>query len=58
MPLALQGPYQWLLDHLYDELPKLMAPTIFSSDKRIDIRRPHYGPTSGVRGAARLWKFS
>ena len=46
------------MDHLYDELPKLMAPTIFSSDKRIDIRRPHYGPTSGVRGAARLWSFS
>ncbi len=46
------------MGHLYDELPVLMAPTLFSSDKRIDIRRPQYGPTSGVRGAARLWSFS
>ncbi len=45
------------LDHLYDALPKLMAPTIFSSDPHIDIRRPQFGPTSGVRGAARLWEF-
>ena len=45
------------MDHLYDELPHLMKPTIFSHDKRVDIRRPLYGPTSGVRGAARLWDF-
>ena len=45
------------LDHLYEELPELMAPTIFSSTPHIEIRRPLYGPTSGVRGAARLWSF-
>ena len=45
------------MDHLYDELPTLMKPTIFSADKNVDIRRPLYGPTSGVRGAARLWSF-
>lgn len=46
------------LDHLYDELPELMQPFIFSDDDTlIDIRRPKFGATSGVRGAARLWPF-
>ncbi len=45
------------MDHLYKVLPQLMADTIFSADPHIDIRRPKFGPTSGVRGAARLWEF-
>jgi len=43
------------MDHLYAELPGLMAPFIFSGDKGVDIRRPAHGAESGVRGAARLW---
>lgn len=45
------------LDHLYDELPPLMGPYIFGDDRLVDIRRPLFGATSGVRGAARLWEF-
>lgn len=45
------------LDHLYDQLPDLMKPYIFSSEPFIDIRPPKHGATSGVRGAARLWPF-
>jgi len=44
------------LDHLYRDLPDLMAPYIFSVDKHVDIRPPKWGSTSGVRGAARLWQ--
>jgi fructokinase len=43
------------MPHLYERLPGSMAPYIFSSDKRIDVRPPRHGPASGVRGAARLW---
>lgn len=42
---------------LYERLPDLMAPYIFSDDKRVDIRPPRFGATSGVRGAARLWPY-
>ncbi len=44
------------LAHLYHRLPRLMAPYIFAADRRVDIRRPVHGATSGVRGAARLWQ--
>lgn len=45
------------LGHLYEELPKLMAPYIFADNQQIEIRRPRFGATSGVRGAARLWPY-
>lgn len=43
------------LDHLYEQLPNLIRPHIFADDPVVDIRRPHWGDASGVRGAARLW---
>ncbi|MGD9867875.1 MAG: ROK family protein [Hyphomicrobiales bacterium] len=42
--------------HLYARLPELMAPWLFSLDRRADIRPPKHGAASGVRGAARLWE--
>lgn len=45
------------LTHLYDQLPGLMAPYIFSDTPVVDIRPPRFGATSGVRGAARLWEY-
>ena len=46
------------LDHLYDKLPLLMAPFVFSAaGEAVDIRPPVHGAASGVRGAARLWPF-
>lgn len=45
------------LEHLYDKLPALMAPYIFADAPMVDIRRPLFGASSGVRGAARLWEF-
>ena len=46
------------LEHLYEQLPGLMRPHIFSSSPTVDIRRPKFGATSGVRGAARLWPLT
>jgi fructokinase len=43
------------MGHLYEQLPKLIAPHIFSDNPNIDIRHPTHGAESGVRGAARLW---
>jgi len=43
------------LGHLYEVLPGLMKPHIFSDTPRVTIRPPVHGDTSGVRGAARLW---
>ncbi len=43
------------LEHLYDVLPKLMAPFVLSDEANIDIRPPKWGDASGVRGAAWLW---
>jgi len=43
------------LPHLYEVLPRLMAPWIFADHPRPDIRPPRHGDISGVRGAARLW---
>jgi fructokinase len=44
------------LTHLYEELPKRMAPHIFSDDTRVDVRPPRWGDASGARGAAWLWR--
>lgn len=43
------------LTHLYDALPDLIAPHIFAEDRRVTVRPPRWGATSGVRGAAWLW---
>ena len=43
------------MPHLYDELPSLMAPHIFSDDTRVRINPPAHGSESGARGAAWLW---
>jgi fructokinase len=43
------------LPHLYEEVPRLAAPYVFSDVARIDIRPPKWGDASGVRGAAWLW---
>ncbi len=43
------------LAHLYDRLPALMAPHLFTDSASVDIRPPRWGDASGVRGAAWLW---
>ncbi len=43
------------LHHLYEVLPKLAAPYVFSDVVNLDIRPPKWGDASGVRGAAWLW---
>lgn len=43
------------LDHLYTDLPAAVAPHLFTSQPFVDIRRPRWGDSSGVRGAAWLW---
>jgi fructokinase len=43
------------LPHLYEVVPRLAAPYVFSDIKNIDIRPPKWGDASGVRGAAWLW---
>jgi fructokinase len=44
------------LQHLYDALPRAMAPRLFAADTRVDIRPPVWGDAGGVRGAAWLWE--
>ena len=46
------------LVHLYDQLPRLMAPHIFGEDVHVRVVRPRWGDASGVRGAAWLWQAS
>ena len=43
------------LPHLYEVLPGLAAPYVFSDVAALDIRPPKWGDASGVRGAAWLW---
>lgn len=43
------------LGHLYDDLPRLMAPYILTTEAAPRIRPPHWGDAGGVRGAAWLW---
>jgi fructokinase len=43
------------LPHLYETMPRLMAPYIFSADPNVSIHPPRWGDSSGVRGAAWLW---
>ena len=46
------------MDRLYDSVPRQWSPYIFSD--RVDTRlvRPVHGDSSGVRGAAWLWKLT
>jgi fructokinase len=41
--------------HLYEELPRLMRPYVFSDVFEAKIVRNRHGDSSGVRGAAWLW---
>jgi fructokinase len=43
------------LSHLYELLPRLMGPHIFSDRGSVVIKSPKWGDASGSRGAARLW---
>jgi fructokinase len=43
------------LEHLYEQLPGLIAPHVFAAKASVDILRPKWGDASGVRGAAWLW---
>ena len=43
------------MDHLYTELPRLMARHVFSDTTSTPILRNRHGDSSGVRGAAWLW---
>jgi fructokinase len=43
------------IDALYDEVPVLWAPYVFSDRVATRLLRPLHGDSSGVRGAAWLW---
>jgi fructokinase len=43
------------MSHLYETLPRLIAPYIFADDKSVTIHPPVHGDASGGRGAARVW---
>jgi fructokinase len=43
------------MDHLYAELPRLLAAHVFSDVVSTPILRNRHGDSSGVRGAAWLW---
>jgi len=43
------------MDHLYTEVPKLMAPYVFSDFVHTPVVKNLHGDSSGVRGAAWLW---
>jgi fructokinase len=43
------------LPHLYTEVPRLMAPYVFSDSFSTNIVKNAHGDSSGVRGAAWLW---
>ncbi|MBI1384414.1 MAG: ROK family protein [Rhizobiales bacterium] len=40
--------------HLYEELPRRMAPFVFARETRVRVVPARWGAASGVRGAARL----
>lgn len=44
------------VDELYQELPSRIAPYVFSDEVETPIRKAKFGDSSGVRGAAWLWK--
>jgi len=44
------------VDELYDDLPQALAKRVFSTVFQTPIRRAKFGDSSGVRGAAWLWR--
>jgi fructokinase len=44
------------VEELYDDLPRLIAPYVFADTVATPIRKAKHGDSSGVRGAAWLWK--
>jgi len=44
------------IDALYDEVPRRWAPHVFSDSVTTPLRRAAHGDSSGVRGAAWLWR--
>jgi predicted NBD/HSP70 family sugar kinase len=46
------------LPHLYERVPELWRPHVFSDDVRTRLVPPVHGDSSGVRGAAWLWAQS
>lgn len=44
------------MGRLYEEVPKLWRPFVFSDTVTTRLLPPHHGDSSGVRGAAWLWK--
>jgi len=44
------------IDRLYDRVPQLWAPHVFSDTVTTRLRRAVHGDSSGVRGAAWLWE--
>ena len=44
------------LDHLYRDLPALMAPHVFADTGAVRVLPPRWGEAGGVRGAAWLWR--
>lgn len=44
------------VDELYADLPPAIAPYVFSDTVETPIRKARFGDSSGVRGAAWLWK--
>ena len=44
------------IDRLYESVPKVWPPYIFSDEVRTRLVRNHHGDSSGVRGAAWLWQ--
>ncbi len=46
------------IDRLYDQVPRLWAPYVFSDRVDTPLVRPVHGDSSGVRGAAWLWTIT
>ena len=44
------------IDALYDDVPRRWAPHVFSDSVSTPLRRAKHGDSSGVRGAAWLWR--
>ena len=44
------------MPHLYEQLPDLIAPFLFTDDRQALVVAPRHGDASGVRGAAWLWE--
>ncbi len=44
------------MSHLYEQLPELIAPYLFTDNRQALVLPPRHGDASGVRGAAWLWE--